>query len=420
MSLLKRLFSSDYRAALAAEAAGDYEVAAERYALAGERAAAVRVHLARAKRASRRADEIKALRDALHWADDADIAESPGAATVADIKARLGRALLSRATEQGVATARDRDVVREAAKLLADGGEHEAAGDALEGIGDDAGAAQVFEAGGLVFRMEQALSRADARGEKRRTLDTAFAEYEVHLAGGGRLAARDALRTCVEVADKKGEYRKLLDDLESRMIAGGRVTLRRRTPAKSAGDKLATGHVVVACGGERVQLGRDSLCDLVLRSGGVSRIHAEIEVGTDDDGARQFMLRDAGSRNGTLIGGLPIAGTVPLLGTGSFSLGDDCRIDYGVDGDPPVLTLQVQSGLDRGVVLQAAGERARMLLNQVARLPAAVWFEQGRPHLESLPADAGMLLNGERIAVGDVELIHGDALSLSGIEVEVE
>ena len=48
---MRRMFSADYRAAVAAEAAGDVELAAERYALAGEYAGAVRMHLARAARA---------------------------------------------------------------------------------------------------------------------------------------------------------------------------------------------------------------------------------------------------------------------------------------------------------------------------------------------------------------------------------
>ena len=70
MSFLRRMFSADYRAAVAAEAAGNVDLAAERYALAGEHEGAVRMHLARAARASTRQLEIAALRDALRWAGD--------------------------------------------------------------------------------------------------------------------------------------------------------------------------------------------------------------------------------------------------------------------------------------------------------------------------------------------------------------
>jgi hypothetical protein len=62
------MFSSDYRAAVAAEAAGNVDLAAERYGLAGEHADAVRMHLARAARAPNRHAEIGALRDAMRWA----------------------------------------------------------------------------------------------------------------------------------------------------------------------------------------------------------------------------------------------------------------------------------------------------------------------------------------------------------------
>ncbi len=58
MTFWKRMLSADYRAAVAAEAAGNVDAAAERYGLAGDRAGAVRMHVARAERASDRAAAI--------------------------------------------------------------------------------------------------------------------------------------------------------------------------------------------------------------------------------------------------------------------------------------------------------------------------------------------------------------------------
>ncbi len=399
MSLFKRLFSSDYRAAVAAEAAGDLALAAERYALAGEQEAAVRVHMARAKRAETRADEIKALRDALHWA-------TSEAVDYGAVRGALGRALLGQAKEQGIATARDRAKVREAASLLVEAGECEEAGDALEMIDEDLAAAEAFEKGGFVYRMEAALARESKRTERRRTLDDCFAEYEMRLMGGERVPARDALRNCVAAAENKSDYRRLLDDLEARMISGGRVVLRRRG-----------GPMTVLAAGDKIVLGRDALCDLVLRSSGISRMHAEIEVGRDDDGARAFILRDMKSRNGTLVAGMPVAGSLPLKDHGSFSLGDDCEIDFQVAGEPPVLTLEVTRGLDRGVTLRAAGEGARL---PVADIAATVRFVNGRPHLATVPPEQGLQLNGKTIALGEVQLIHGDQLSIGGVEVDVK
>ncbi|HZJ65448.1 MAG TPA: hypothetical protein VFD36_18185, partial [Kofleriaceae bacterium] len=110
MSFMRRMFSADYRAAVAAEASGDVEQAAERYALAGEYAGAVRMHLARAARAPTRLGELGALRDALRWAGDEPALRRRAAAA-------LGKALWEAVRAEGIATERDRGRVREAAEL---------------------------------------------------------------------------------------------------------------------------------------------------------------------------------------------------------------------------------------------------------------------------------------------------------------
>lgn len=403
MSFLKRLFSADYRAAVAAEAAGDLELAAERYALAGQPDAAVRVHLARAQRADDRGAAIKALRDALHWA-------GPGSPHRPEVARSLGRALLARALDEGVATERDRERVREAARLLIDGGDHERAGDALERIGDDRAAATAFERGGLVHRMEVALARQSHERDRERALRDAFAEYEMRMRGGERDAARDALRACVTAAERKGEYRRLLDELESRLITGGRVELRRRSGADTPG--------VVLCGGAEITLGRDALSDLPLRAGGVSRAHAAIEV-RRDGAARSYLVRDAGSRNGTLLGGMPIAGAVPLLGDGAIALGEECTVAFATAGEPALLTLRIEGGLDRGTALRAGAEGDVLGLRDLLGLTATLRFERGRPLLDTDPPEATLSLNGDTVARGEVQLIHGDTIVIEGVEVDV-
>ena len=99
MGIFRQLFSTDLRAARAAEAAGDPDTAATHYGLAGDRAGAVRMHLARAARAADRAAELAALHDALHWAgDDAALRMTPAA--------RLGQLMLAAARAEGIVTAR--------------------------------------------------------------------------------------------------------------------------------------------------------------------------------------------------------------------------------------------------------------------------------------------------------------------------
>lgn len=395
VGFFKRLFSADYRAAQSAEAAGDLDLAAERYALAGQNDDAVRVHMARAERAASRNQEIEALRDALHWAP-------PESEWRKKVCRALGEALLAKAKAEGVATERDRDRVREAAGLLEQAGEFKTAGEAYESIEEDSLAARAFRSGGLVDKMEFALSKEESRSQKERDQREAYADYELAINGGDRDAAVSALRRCVDAADNKSEYRRLLDDLESRLISGGKAVLSVRR-----------GENITVFAGHRLLLGRDPLCDLVLRSGGVSRRHAEILI-ADSKAEGKFVLRDAGSRNGTLLGGMRITGSVPLSGEGSFALGDECTVHFSAAGE---LVLRIDGGLDQGTLLVAGEDNEPIALEDQAGIELTVFFRDGRP-IVIQPAET-LYLNGDRIAHGDVQIIHGDQLSIGGVELEV-
>ncbi len=400
MSFWKRLLSADYRAAISAEAAGQWELAAERYALAGEHSKAARIHVTRSERAGSQADKITALRDALRWADD-------DAELRSEIHGLLGRALLDQVRSEGVATRRDKDRVAEAAEMLLAGGEYLAAGEAFESIDDAQNAARAYRNGGLVEQMERALSRDDEATERARTLRESFADYEMHLRIGERDAAREELRRCVEVADNKSEYRRLLDELESRLITGGMVVLRRRQ------DPALT-----AFAGETIVIGRDSLCELPLRAGGISRHHAEIGVG-EPAASPRFHLRDAGSKNGTSIAGMPLSGPVPLIDTGSFSLGEHCTIDYSLSEDATQLSLRVTNGMDRGRTLLAGGPGETLDLQPATGLPVTIEFHKGRPFLAPHSDEVRLELAGEPSVHGKLQLIRGDQLVIDGDEVDV-
>jgi hypothetical protein len=388
VGLWERLFSNDYRAAVAAEAAGDLELAAERYVLAGHPDAASRIHLLRAERATSRQAELDALRDALHWA------RSPDA--TARARRGLGLAMLARARAEGVATERDRARLREAAGHLLAAGEHRAAADAALLVGDDETAAAAFGSAGLVDHLEDALERDAALRGRAREVREAWADYEVAQLGGERDAAVAALRRCVAAADDKAEYRRALDDLEGRLLVRGAVHLA-----------LRRGGRVVVSTAPRVVLGRDALGDVALRSAGVSRQHAVVRR---DAGG--YALEDLGSKNGTRLGGLTLAGALPLVGAGGFALGDACEIGFRLDG--AVLRLSIERGLDRGLVVLCAPPDAAIDL-AVAGLAATLRFVDGRPRLGGAALDLG----GRRVAQGDVQLVIGDQLVVGGIEAEV-
>ncbi len=393
MSFLRRMFSTDYRQAVAAEAAGNVDLAAERYGLAGENAGAVRMHLARAARAGSRLAEIGALRDAIRWAgEDPELMKQAAAA--------LGKALWESAKAEGIATERDRTRVREAAELLVIGDEHGLAGEALEAICDHLAAANAYSAGGLVERMEHALSKEDDVANKQRDEKIAFADYETAMRVGRRDDARVELVRAVAAATHAGEYRRKLDHLDTALLTAGKLELRRR------GKPL-----IVACSADKLVLGRDQLCDLTLRAGGVSRQHAEIER----DG-NQFLLRDLDSRNGTSVAGLPLAGRVPLVGEGRFGLGDECNVDFVMADER--LILKVAGGLDRGVQLIAGNEGVKLELAGLG-LGLDVIFQRGRPLLGRGTSKA-VLFNNEPL--GDdvrIQLIRGDRIVSDGDEIEV-
>lgn len=416
VSFFRRLLSPDYRRAAAAEAAGNLDVAAEHYGLAGDAEAAVRMHLLRAGRAGTRVLEIAALRDAVHAAgQDEALRKRPAAA--------LGEALLAGLEAEGIATARDRERVREAAALLVAGGEHQRAGDALMHLGDYLAAADAYSAGGLVEAMEAALAKDDDGQERARAEQSAFASYQTNLAVGRRDAARDELAAAF-AASGNAEYRRLLEALEGKLLTGGRVELavRGRPP-------------LVVCAVRRVVLGREALCDLVLRSGGVSRQHAEIVL---QEAPVRYVLHDLKSRNGTSVGGLPLAGALPLESRGAFSLGEECTIEHellaaappsatralpagaeqaGEAAAFPVLRLRVVAGLDRGTLLLAAPEQVAIDLAS-AELGVAITFRNGRPLL-SVTGAREVRFCGEPLGAMAVQLIRGDKLRIDGLDVDI-
>jgi hypothetical protein len=251
------------------------------------------------------------------------------------------------------------------------------------------------------------LGKDDVRLERERVLRDSFATYEMHMRIGERDAARDALRRCVEAADQKTEYRRLLDELESRLITGGLVVLRRRQdPA------------VAAFAGKIITLGRDNLSELPLRTVGVSRRHAEITIAGPGVEPR-FHLADAGSRNGTSIAGMPISGAVALVDRGAFTLGHHCIIEYQVRGEPPQLTLLPTTGRDRGRAFVAGGPDECLDLAHLLDLPLAIELRAGRPHLVRTAEGVSLTLDREKIAHGSVQLIHGDQLVIDGHDLEV-
>ena len=414
VTFFKRMFSADFRRAVAAEAAGDYAEAARAYALAGERVKVAEMHLLRAERAPSPAAKLHELRAAIRWAEADD---------VDGVKARrrIARALFNWARASAVVGDPEKVVVRDAAQLFIDIGDFPSAGECYELIGDEFAAAEAYQKGGDVERLESVLLREEQRRKRDTRVHDAFEEYKLALAGGERDRALEAIRLCAEsplpppsTGPRSGidqnehmrdraSYQRLREELEGKLIADGRVVLA----AGAVGHTRARHYV----GSFPLVMGRDASCQLALRDVGISRMHAQILAVDRGPGDGSFALADRDSKNGTTLGGVRVTsgGELPLVGEGDIGLGELCVIHFVVRGD--TLTLEVTRGLDRGLSLVAG--RGSLDVEGVGEL----MFIDGRPRLSPIGGRL-MYLNGVHVSAG-IQLLRGDVIELGEQRLEV-
>jgi tetratricopeptide (TPR) repeat protein len=383
VTFFKRFFSADFRRAVAAEAAGDYNEAARAYALAGEQAKVAEMHLLRAERATSPEGKLQELRAAVRWADPA---EPEGRAA----RRRIARALFNWARASGLVSESDRQVVREAAALFVEAGDDSGAGECHELIGDELAAAEAYQRAGDLEKLESVLQREEGRRRHAQRVTDAYDEYKLHLAAGERDLALAAIRLCVDEsppADKAG-YRQKLEALEQRLITDGTVILRHG------------GRETRYVGVFPLTMGREPICQVVLRDVGISRAHVEIKRAPGG-----FALTDLQSLNGTTLAGVAVSSgaTLPIAdgAAGELGVGKHCVMRY--EAARGALKLEVLRGLDRGVQIVASAE-------PIAVEGAELRFVDGRPRLK--PLQGAIDLNGVH-AGGAVQLCHGDRVELS-------
>jgi tetratricopeptide (TPR) repeat protein len=372
---LRRVFSRSYRNALAAEAAGDYLAAAEHYALAGLPAKVAEMHLIRAQRALV-SDRGELLEDALRWLHQADDwSELPR-----PLLCELARSLLAEAEALPAGDGQRRLLAGRAATLYEAGSCYRRAAAVYEEQGQRQEALRCYQSAGELEEMERLMAEETHEGTQRRLVGELFDEYEQALALGVRLEARRALRRCCAEAPGEG-YERKLEELEARFPAPGRARLQIQ------------GRSLVVLGDSPVYLGRGD-AHVALRHAGISRRHAAIDV-TEED----FFLRDAGSRNGTLLGGMPLAGRIPLRQSGSLGLGEHCRLQFVARDES--LELEVVDGPDHGlrlIVLRGSW--------QPPETPFVISFRDRHVVVEN--AEGGVVsLNGESTRQ-PVYLLQGD------------
>lgn len=387
MGLFQRLFSPEYRRAVAAEADGDYATAAKNFALCGESAKVAEMHLAQARGTEDLSARIDLLRRAAHYAKDPE--------TTLMIRRLLARSLERRAGSR----AEPSDDQREAAQLYCRTGDYQTAGQIFEMIDDVESAIEAYTHGGLIEQVEQLLGKKESSEKRRYTEQQTFSAYQTALREGDRAGALEALSQCIEAAENKGEYRRLHAELNNRVLRQGRVTL-----------VLEAERRIVVIGQLPLVIGRENDCDLVLRSHSLSRRHARIY--RQDRGG--YQIEDLLSRNGTHIDQHPIAGRIDLSLPAHVRLGTDCRLLID-QADPPTVRIEVLGGADQGLVAYAT-QKPLPLGALGLEGNAMLHFQQG---FVQLAGDSAMRLNG-RPCGRQISLAHGDQITIAGRSFSVE
>ncbi len=381
MSAWKRLFSADYRRALAAEASGEYDDAARAYALAGERAKVAEMHLLRAERIGAADARVAELRTGIRWAD---LDDPEGRA----VRLRLAQALYRQCVEaKSKAATVDRALGREAAELMTELGDFAGAAECHQLIGDTHAAADAYQQAGDVEQLETILSNEAVVRSNAHALRSALEEHELAYVEGERDRAFGALERAIALSpgEDRALHSRALATLKDKLLIDGRVVLQGPLPA-NASEATYLGHTTVV-------LGRDAGIDVVLRDAGISRRHAELRH--SDAG---WELVDLASKNGTHIGGVRLD-RLALHDGGEIGLGEVCRVQYRI-GPADLLTLDMVSGLDRARRFIAVPRSVELAGGIVLS------FVNGRPRLVAI--EGGVLrLNGVR-AVRPVQLVRGD------------
>ncbi len=386
MSFFRRMFSRPYRKARAAEGAGDYRKAAVHYVEADLPEDAANALLFHAARVSTLEERLLAYQDALRWLAE-DHPRRP------EVQAQIGRSIVDDARRRGARTAEEKRRLEDAARRLEGADRHAEAANAWELLERWADAARCLERAGEIERLEALLTMTSEVDDQARRIRRRVKDYEMAMAVGARGEAREALRLALDADPGDGAVADLLRRLEARFPSPYRVEL------------VIDERRVVAVGRLPVILGRAG-ADVAFRGASVSRRHAELSL---RDG--EVVVKDLGSRNGTLIRGVPIAGEVRLAGDTALGLGDDVEI-RAVITSAGSLCLEVDRGLDRGLmVLVGTGDL------RLPEAPGSLSFPDGAA---TLTAGSGApLVLGRQPCDVPIRLLAEDELTLGPHRIEV-
>ena len=302
-----------------------------------------------------------------------------------------GECLLARAPGPAL-TAGAREALGVAASLLADAGDFHRAATTFDLAGNLAAAAELWGRLGDLDAMESRLARDEERLRSDRDAVGALRDLEAHLDAGERLAALEIARSIPEGSNESRRAREIASALQARLLR-----------SRSVSFQVHPGHPIRFAAAPAV-IGRDPLAEISLRDPGVSRRHAVLSI--EDHG---YALTDAGSRQGSFVGGATITSPVLLAGDAEVRLGPSCRLAFHQTA-PDRVHVRGTSALDSGVSVLVG--RGRLPLGEVIPQAAGAWIEFEGPCVRLVrPPELAVRIRGA-LASTRIELVRGDRLEI--------
>lgn len=382
MSLRRWLQRPALGRARAKEAAGDLRGAAAELVAADERREATRVFALIAQRAKSDAERVGALREALAMSGPEDSHR-------AKLLEGLAEALSASAKDASTAPALAKTQKEEAASLFEEVRAHARAAALFEELGRAEDAARCFGAMGDVEAVERLLGRAAKSDVSAQRARSALSTYELAMEAGARAEA----------------LALLLEHHEDVALSALARELEARRPPRHL-VKLRVGDATVVCLGKTtLAVGREG--DIALRGASLSRHHCTLSF-IDE----AWTLRDAKSRNGTLVQGVAIAAAFRLVTRTEVGLGDDLSLDLAPAEDGS-LSIEVRRGLDSGARFVSIGGATHALIPGRASLR----FVDGWARLG--PIEGAGLSMGARTIRSEIDLLIGDRVRVGDQTIEV-
>jgi hypothetical protein len=352
-----------------AEAAGDLGRAAQLYAADGLPEEAARTLLIRGDA------EVDPTKRLVFFTQA--VALAPSGVPVAQAARRKRAALAVLLAGDGPLSAAQRHDVMAAARELEEAGDAEEAAAAYARAGDVDGQARALERSGSVERLEALLDEQHGKERSERARAARERDVELLIATGRRREAVDSSRRFDGVA------------------AGGAASVEARRIVGPVVRAIVRGLAVTFALGDEVVVGRTEGA-IKISSSAVSRRHLALARRGDD-----AVVRDVGSRNGTLLRGLALSG--------ELAVGDGVELRLG--REVPV-NIRPHPPLPGSFVVEAAGVAYVAPLGP-AKLGIGAWRLEVASDgwVELVTDDAPAAYIGDLRLVDRVTVIAGDAIA---------